>query len=182
MRSPPRSRTGRRVRVSGRTSGSVSITQLRHKPPRNAQRDFGRGAKFSETGNHQRAAAEFERAIADDPDFAIAYERLGVEYAQSGRAGDAKAMLQRSLALDASSWIANYDLGLVLYRTGDLAAAELSLGRALELSHTNPQVHFLLGLLLLPREETRSDGLKHLQFAARSIPQANEILRSLDQN
>ena len=47
-------------RPSGR---SVSVAQLRHKPPKNAQQSVARGAKLSQAGDHRRAAEEFDRAL-----------------------------------------------------------------------------------------------------------------------
>lgn len=160
---------------------SVSVVQLRHKPPKNARQAVERGAKFSKGGDHRRAAEEFEKAITGDPEFADAYDRLGVEYAQLGRYGEAEAELRRSTALDPASWIGHYDLGVVLYRSGDLPGAERSGRQALELSRTNAQVHLLLGLLLWRRVETRGEGLEHLQYAARSVPEAKELLTSLQE-
>jgi tetratricopeptide (TPR) repeat protein len=163
---PPKSPTDRP------SARSVSVAQLRHKPPRNAQKAVGRGARFSKAGDHRRAAEEFERAIAEDTEFANGYDRLGVEYAQLGRYGEAEAELRRSLALDPASWAGHYDLGVVLYRLGDFPAAERSVRRALELSKANAQVHLLLGLLLWRRVETRG---------ARSVPEAKELLTNLQE-
>ena len=157
-------------------AGSVSVTQLRHQPNRKAHAAVVRGAKASQSGDHRRAAEWFEKAIEHDPEFANAYDRLGVEYAQLGRYADAEASLQRSLILDDGSWSAHFDLAVVLYRTGDFAGAERSVRRALDLSRSNAQVHQLLGLLLCRNLGTRAEGLEHLKYAARSSPQAAEIL------
>jgi tetratricopeptide (TPR) repeat protein len=160
-------------------AGSVSVTQLRHKPPKNAQKSVVRGARFSQAGDHRRAAEEFERAVTADPEFANAHGRLGVEYAALGRYAGAKAELLRSLTLDPASWAGHYDLAVVLYRMGDLPGTERSLRRALELSKANVRVHIELGLLLWPRVETRAEALEHLQYAARSNSEARELLASL---
>ena len=77
-----------------------------------------RGAKFSQAGDHRRAAEEFERAVAADPEFARAYRGLGLEYAQLERYVEAEAELRRSLTLDSTSWIGHYNLAAVLYPDG----------------------------------------------------------------
>jgi Flp pilus assembly protein TadD len=160
-------------------AGTVSVAQLRYKPKKNAQKSVTRGAKLSEAGDHRRAAEEFERAVTNDPEFANAYDRLGVEYAQLGRYKEADVTVRRSLALDPTAWTSHYDLGVILYQTGDLAGAERSVRRALELSKANTQVHTLLGLLLWRQVQTRAEALEHLQYAARSSPQAKELLANL---
>jgi len=161
-------------------AGLVSVAQLRHKPSKNAQKVVARGATLAQAGDHRRAAEEFERAVAADPELANAYCHLGVEYAQLGRLVEAEAELQRSLTLDPTSWVGTYDLALVLYQTGDLSGAERSVGRALELSHTDVQVHILRGLLLWPYAESRTEALEHLKYAARSSSEAKELLASLE--
>ena len=55
----------------------VSVAQLRHKPPKNAQQSMARGAKLSQAGDHRGAAEELEKAIGRDPQFANAHDRLG---------------------------------------------------------------------------------------------------------
>jgi len=159
--------------------GTVSVAQLRHKPKKNAQKSVTRAAKLSEAGDHRRAAEEFERAVTADPEFANAYDRLGVEYAQLGRYKEADVTLRRSLTLDPTSWTSHYDLGVILYQTGDLPGAERSVRRALELSNASVQVHTLLGLLLWRQVETRAEALEHLQYAARSSSEAKELMANL---
>ena len=161
-------------------AGPVSVAQLRHRPPRNAQKSVTRGTKLSQAGNHRRAAEEFERAVAADPGFAHAYRSLGLEYAQLDRFAEAEVELQRSLTLDPASWIGHYNLAVVFYRTGDLAAAERSLRRTLELSKGDIQAHTLLGQLLWRRAEARPEALEHLKFAARSSSEAKDLLADLE--
>jgi tetratricopeptide (TPR) repeat protein len=157
----------------------VSAGQLRHKPSRQAQRSVSRGAKLSQAGKHDEAAREFEKAIESDPDYANAHDRLAVEYAQTGRYADAEAHLIRSIALDPASWTAHYDLAVLLYNSGDMTGAERSVRRAMELSPAGAQPQMLLGLLLWSHEETRKDGLAGLQDAARTLPEAKQLLKSL---
>lgn len=168
---------------SDRPSGaSISANQLRHKAPKRARQAVARGARFAQAGDHARAAAQFEQAIEWDPAYANAHDRLGAEYAQLGRYAESEAELRRSITLDRAAWAAQYDLAVTLYRTGDLAGAESSVRRALELSSANPQVHLLLGLLLCRSEETRAEGVQHLKYAARRIPEAEELLGNLESN
>ena len=158
----------------------VSVTQLRQRPLKNAQKSVARGLKFSAAGDHRQAAEEFQKAVAADPQFAIAFDRLGVEYAQLGRYSDAEANLRRAQSLDPANWVSYYDLGVLLYQTGDLPEAERSLRQALELSRANVKVHTLLGVLLWRSVETRAEALEHLKFAARSSAEAKELLASLE--
>jgi len=161
------------------TGVSVSVAKLRHKIPRDAQKLFKRAEKYSKNRDHARAAAELEAAIRRDPEFADAYNNLGAEYGHLGRLEEAHAALRRSLELDSHSSVAHYNMGVILFRMGDISAAERSAKRALEESAGNAWAHYLLGCLLSASEATRADGLRHAQYAARSLPQARELVRSL---
>lgn len=55
------------------------------------------GARFSRSGNHARAAAEFEKATVRDPEYDKAHHRLGVEYAQLGRLDEGEMESSRSV-------------------------------------------------------------------------------------
>lgn len=160
--------------------GSVSVAQLRHKIPREARRLFERAYRISKKGDHAGAAVELEQAIGRDPEFAEAYTNLGVEYGQLGRLDAAAAMLRRSLDLDPNSSMGHYNLAVALFRVGDLAGAEQSARHAVEQSPENAWAHLLLGGLLWRKEGIRGDGLRHIEFAARSLPEAKELRKSIE--
>ena len=160
--------------------GSVSVAQLGHKVLQSAQKLFERAYRVSQKGDHAGAAAELERAIGRDPEFAAAYTNLGVEYGQLGRLDAAAAMLRRSLDLDPHSLMAHYNLAVALFRIGDMAGAEQSARRAVEQSPENAWAHLLLGDLLWRKTGTRGDGLRHIEFAARSLPEAKDLMQNIE--
>jgi Flp pilus assembly protein TadD len=160
------------------TGASVSVSQLGHKIPRAALKSYTRANQFSKKGEPARAAAELEGAIGLDPQFAEAYTNLGVAYGQLGRFDEATAALRRSLELDPHSSMAHYNMGIVLYKIGDIAGAVQSARRAVAESSENAWAHLLLGGLLSGKEATRTEGLQHIEVAARSLPLAREFIRS----
>ena len=160
--------------------GSVSVAQLGHKIPRAAQKSFARASRVAKKGDHAGAAAELENAIGRDPDFAEAYTNLGVEYGQLGHLDVAAAMLRRSVDLDGHLSMAHYNLAVALLRLGDLDGAEQSARRALEQSPENAWAHLLLGGLLWRKEGASGDGLRHIEFAARSLPEAKKMRQSIE--
>ena len=161
--------------------GKVTVTQLRHKPQKQALRAIVEGSKLFDAGSHQQAAGEFEKAIVADPAYSLAHDWLGVEYFVLRRFDEARKEFERAIDLDPNFWSGHYDFAVLLSQTGDLTGAELHARRALALSNTNPHVHLLLGLLLCQGAETRAEGVEHLELAARSIPEARAILANLRQ-
>jgi Flp pilus assembly protein TadD len=161
------------------TGESISVARLQHRIPKEARQSFERAKKLSKAGDHERAARELEAAILRDPEFAGAHNQLGVEYGQLGRFREAEAAFQHSLELDPNFWGAHLNLGVVLFRVGDLSGAEKSTRRALQHSAEDAKVHLFLGYLLCQREGTKAEGLRHVQYAARTLKEAQRFLRSL---
>ena len=73
----------------------------------------------------------------------------------------------------------HYNLALILYSNKDFPAAEQSARRALGLSSDNARIHLLLGELLVLHDQTRTEGLTELRFAARTLSDARWVLRVL---
>lgn len=165
---------------SARPSGtSISVERLRHKVPKEAWKSFSRASRFSKNGDHAGAVAELQMAIRYDPRFTDAYNLLGAEYGQMGRIEEAAATLRQSIKLDPHSSVAHCGLALARFQLGDLTGAELSARRALEESPENAVAHFLLDYMLYEHDGARADGLKHLVYAARTLPEAQKFLRNL---
>jgi tetratricopeptide (TPR) repeat protein len=130
--------------------------------------------------DHQKAAAELEKAVALDPGFADAFDQLGLEYARLGRLQEARAALQRAVELDPDFWRHLFNLSLISYQLGDDANAQASAYKAVRLGGSVAQTHWLLGFLLYVHQETRSEGIFHLQYAARTMPEAKEFLQTME--
>ena len=166
----------RREKPTGET---ISVTQLQHKIPKEAAKEFQRALKLSRAGEHEKAAAELEAALRRDPAFTSAENQLGVEYSYLGRWEDAELAFHRVTDMEPASWMGHYNLALILYSRGDMPGAELYTRRALALSSETPRIHLLLGELLVMRNETRAVGLTELRFAARTMSDARWVLRVL---
>ena len=164
------------VRPSGE---AISVDRLKHAIPAKARKAYLRGKKLARSGKYAEAAVQFEAAVQYDPQFASAYNDLGVEYGRLGRLSQAQAALQHAVELDPNSWEAFFNLGYAAFLRGDLAAAEQNARRAVELSKTDASAHLLLGVLLYRREGSRAEGIQHIEYAARSLPQARQILQNI---
>jgi len=157
----------------------VSAKHLRHKVPKAAMKAYKNGEKLSSQHHPDKASQELERAIALDSEFSDAHGDLGVQYARLNRLPDAEAELRRALALDPEGDLHHSNLGWVLFWQGRFDEAEASVRSALRLAPGSASAHMLLGRLMLNRAETRADGLKHLEYAARVMPAAKAMLNAL---
>src|SRR5260370_15675557 len=78
---------------------------------------------LQEAGALERAAGLLEAVITAHPDYAEAYNSLGVVYSRLGRHDPARAALQRVLALDPTPAPADGKLGVDDLPRGHLASA-----------------------------------------------------------
>jgi len=158
---------------------SISVARLKHRAPKQAKKALRSAAKLSQAGEHEKAIAQLKSAVLRDPDFIDAHDLLALECARLGRYSEARPSMQRVVDLDPDYFGGHYNLGVILVELGDLSAAERSARRALQLSGSNPLAHLLMGYLLCTRQESRAEGILHLQYAARTLSRARNFLEQL---
>jgi arylsulfatase A-like enzyme/Tfp pilus assembly protein PilF len=88
---------------------------------------------LQESGAFDRAASLLEAVVGSHPDYADAYNSLGVVYSRLGRHADAQAAYRKVIELDPTSAKAYENIGIDALSAGNLAAAGDALGRALSL-------------------------------------------------
>jgi serine/threonine-protein kinase len=108
------------------------------------------------TGNRSAAIAEFERALAADPRFAIAHAGLAeAQWAMYQQTNDkswadrAKASTRTAIELEPDRPSVRYIAALTAFRTGDYVAANTQVVRALELQPTFEDAMRLHGRVLV---------------------------------
>ena len=166
-------------RLERPTGASISVAALQHKVPRAARKSFARAKRLSKSGDHAGAAAELETTIRLDPRFAAAYNALGAEYLQFAKFAEARMPFERALELNPDFVNAHYNFAVLLLQTGDTEGSEKHARRVLQLASNNPYAHWLFGYLLYLNAPTRTEGLEHIQYAARTLRPAKQFLKEL---
>ncbi len=95
------------------------------------------------------ADASFQRAIALEPQNAVALMSASSLAASLGRFDDAVALGRRAVELDPLSVVAHISLGMRAYYAGQQELAIASYQKALELNPGDPSAHYLLSLVYL---------------------------------
>src|SRR5271157_1555756 len=95
------------------------------------------------------ADASFQRAIALEPQNAIALMSASSLAASLGRFDDAVALGRRAVELDPLSVVAHVSLGMRAYYAGQYDLATASYQKALELNPGDPAAHYLQSLVYL---------------------------------
>jgi tetratricopeptide (TPR) repeat protein len=159
-------------------SGTVSVHELQHAPPRKAYDAAVQAQHFSEAGDFARAAGALERAIALAPDYADAHSNLGAQYLRLGRYPESLAETERAIELDGptSSRLANRAIA-DLHLSRNAAALESATAAARQ-TPDSAVAQYVLGLALLANQRT-GEAKAHLEIAAQSLPAARETLQRL---
>jgi Flp pilus assembly protein TadD len=161
------------------TGESVSAARLRHKAPGKAVHAFVRGFQLAMAGSEKAAAQEFQSAVAIDPQFSEAHGDLGVEDTVLGLYDEATTEFRKAIELDPATAAHHANLAYLLIRMKRHSDAEPEAQTAVSLDPTNAKAQFLLGFLLARRPESRGRAIAHLEYAAREMPAAHEILEQV---
>jgi tetratricopeptide (TPR) repeat protein len=105
-----------------RPGGPVSLSQLQHPPAKKAFQAMQAAQRFSQSGDHEKAEVELQKAVRISPYFADALTNLAVQHIYMKRYGEAQAELSRALEIAGPN-------PLILT---NLAATECALDRATE--------------------------------------------------
>jgi tetratricopeptide (TPR) repeat protein len=133
---------------------------------------------LQEAGALDRSAGLLEAVIAAHPDYAEAYNSLGVVYSRLGRHDRARAALQRVLSLDPTSATAYENLGVDDLGRGDLDTAAANLAQAVDLDPRLAGAHNALGAVSMRRGQPE-EALAHWRRAVELNPRLYDALYNL---
>lgn len=129
-----------------------------------AERLHSIGNYFLQHYDMRRAAPYFERALADDPDDAQAWNGLGVCRQFDGQLREAAEAFDHAIALQPDYAFAIFNLASVQSALGQKELATKTLNRGLALQPQNGQAHNDLGLLLLAQGQAK-EAIPHFERA-----------------
>ena len=160
------------VRATHRT---VSVAVLKHRPHKNALKAAIEAHKLSQSRNYEQAAVELEKAASIDPQYAAAFNNLGVQYLRIKKPAQAFKAFQKTVELDPSNGTAQANLSVMLVLSGHLQEAERTARHAIWIDSSIALAEYVLGYVLAQRGEMAQAAM-HLERAAGKIPNARKAL------
>ena len=133
---------------------------------------------LQEAGALDRSASLLEAVIAAHPDYAEAWNSLGVVYSRLGRHSDARAAFRKVIALDPTSAKAYENIGIDALAAGDPAAAVAALREALTIDPWLSAAHNALASVYL-RQGREDDAIAEWRIALQSNPRMFDALYNL---
>jgi tetratricopeptide (TPR) repeat protein len=158
---------------------TVSIRQLQHKVPGEAQREFGKGQAASTKGDQSNALNHFRKAATLDPEFADAFNGVGVTYAALGQLQQAADQFQKAIDLVPEHPAAAANLSIALCKLAHYHEAAEIARRALKLDPGLLKIRYVLGISLVTEGGNKAEALDNLQRAAAEIPKAHLLAAKL---
>jgi tetratricopeptide (TPR) repeat protein len=127
------------------------------------------GGVFRDEGRTEEAIAQFQMALAINPDFAEPHNNLGVVFAHQGRKEEAIAQYQKALAIKPDYAEPHYNLGNAFVRQGYVAEAISHYQKALAIKPDYMEVQNNLALVLAtcPQASFRN-GIEAVRLAERA--------------
>ena len=157
-------------------SGSISAQELLHPPTKSAFKAFVAAQKLSEAGEHEKAAAQLQKAIQLSPDYAAAWVNLGVQHIFLKRYEEGIEDLTHASEISRPTSMILTNVAYAQYMLHRFVEGTAAARAALQLDSTCVQAHYLLGSFLAQDRRTRAEGVQHLEVAARTMPAAREEL------
>ncbi len=138
-----------RVASERPAAGTVSVVRLTEAIPKEARKEYEKGAKESRKGNAQKAIAHFQRALALHPRYVQALNDLGVQYLRLNDLAQARAVFQQAIEVDPQASHPYVNLGFLCLLQREYEAALAHLQRAVTLDPANWSARMLHGIALI---------------------------------
>jgi len=153
-------------------AGTISVTQLQHKPSSKARKAFAASEKKSQKGDVAGAIDKLNEAIALDPEYMEAYNNLGCKLIATDRPEEAVQALQRAIDIDAHAPLAHANLAAALLALHRPAEAERAARTALDTGGALSTTRYLLGLSLIHQRKFTHEAVQSLRQAEDQYPAA----------
>ena len=163
-------------------SGTVSAGELLHTPTKKAFKAFLEAQKFSEAGEHEKAAERLEKAIELSPDYVSAWINLGAQHIYLKQYEKALRELIHAGEISHPTAMTLSNLAFAQFALHHNAEGASALREALRIDPSYAQAHYLLGSFLAQNPRTRVEGVQHLELAARTMPAARTELERVQRD
>jgi tetratricopeptide (TPR) repeat protein len=160
-------------------SGVVTVHQLGHRIPGKAKKEFEKAMRDHAKGKIESAIGRLQKAIAVDPQFAVARNDLAAVYLFQGKPDLAIEQLKEAIRIDPHSPMPYSNLAVAYMMKDDAGAAERAARQSVDLDRTGIRNRLLLGMSLVIQNKFTKEAEDSLVQAEPEYPQAGLLLARL---
>ena len=117
--------------------------------PKPALELYDKALQAVQAGDGRRAIENLRAAVSLYPDFAVAFNALGVEYLKLGEVDRAVEALRTAVRLNPDAFVPRLNYGIAFLEKKQFAEAEAQLRQALQKNETSPSARMYLGIALI---------------------------------
>lgn len=149
----------------------VDVSELN--VPRDARKSFDKGMEAFREGRLSQATQLLEKAIAGHPEYASAYNLLGMTHMREGRVEQGRSAFEKAIAINGNFALASRNLAKIYCNEEKFEACESFLQKSAAADPRSPETFTLLGYVQLAGKKyeqasvnaRRVHDLPHKEFA-----------------
>ena len=144
------------IYLKSKNANALDTSLTRNIPanvPAPARESFNLAIASARLGQNAKALEQFKAAIAQAPNFGLAYYEMGLLHLKLGQANQAEKAFAEAIKHGCDDALTHQDYGIALLNQKKFAAAEEELRHALQRNARSSNGHYYLGLALLNRRE-----------------------------
>jgi Flp pilus assembly protein TadD len=134
--------------------------------PAEARTEYEKALAATRNGQGVKAIEHLRAAVSLFPNFALAYNELGVQYLKLGQPEKAAEALRHAVRLAPDSFTPRLNYGIALLNKKEFREAETELREAVRKNNLSPTAHMYLGITLM--------SLKQMEEAEKELRRAIE--------
>ena len=123
---------------------------------------YYKGVDESKKENHEKAIDYFEKAVEIDPEFAFAWDNIGISYRKVGDYDKALYAYQRSLEIDSTGLMPLQNIAIVYRFKKEYDKAIAAYNRLAEIDKDNPETYYGIGQVYTVFLNDHEKGLENM--------------------
>ncbi len=155
---------------------TLAADTFQHQAPPAARKIAMRAEHDAKKRQHERAIAEFQRALQIDPQYYEAENNLALEYFSIGRSDLAIEKLKQLTKSDPTHVLAFDNLAVILCRLQRFSEAEQVATQAYKMHPFSYKANYVYGSALVNQGKWTADAKQSLRYASERHPEAKQLL------
>jgi len=123
---------------------------------------YSKGLKEAKKDNYNKAAEWFEKAVKEDPEFAFAWDNLGINYRRLEKFDKAIECYQKSLEIDPNGLMPLQNIAIVYQYKKEYSKAIEAYEKLEEIDKNNPEVYYGIGNVYATNLNDYEKGLDNM--------------------